>query len=516
MRTRTVLWWLVLTGTWINNIILSNINIAIIGMVQEQSTALLINETVSECSAEQSFALNQTVSVELNDSASAVEDGTNSSVTIQRDDAHPRFDWTEQQQGLVLGSIYWLWGLTVLPGSILGNKYGPKLVFGLPHFICSLSFFALPYITYLSFSGLIALRALQGLVIGFSLPPLHTITSKWIPPDERGWFISSYMGGALSILVGYPFFGWLLTVSSWEMIFYVSGAVGVVWSLAWELLMFDTPEQHPRISVEELNYIQRSLRGTVHHARLATPWLSILGSLQVWLNLLGNTMYFVILCLSMMYFPSYLKTVHGMDVQTAALLSGLPQGLRLLLSILSAIVSDRLIRTRKTSRTAVRKVSTAAFTLIAGLLLIALGFTGCNTDLVVVLIFLVVATIGFTNCGVLAAMVDITPNFSGILLGFATILAAVAAGILPVYVGWLTDGNQSLAQWRKVFISIAAIGIAVGVAYLCLAKVEVQSWNQPKPESEKKTAINGSQKNGAPLCPEDNFEVEMEERKPLR
>lgn len=37
--------------------------------------------------------------------------------------------------------------------------------------------------------------------------------------------------------------------------------MGVVWSIFWVFLVFDSPEKHPRIEEAELKYIQTSLAG---------------------------------------------------------------------------------------------------------------------------------------------------------------------------------------------------------------------------------------------------------------
>ena len=43
----------------------------------------------------------------------------------------------------------------------------------------------------------------------------------------------------------------------------VSGGLGVLWCVAWMLLVSDTPLQHKRISAVERDYIVESLKGQV-------------------------------------------------------------------------------------------------------------------------------------------------------------------------------------------------------------------------------------------------------------
>jgi MFS family permease len=75
-----------------------------------------------------------------------------------------RFDWDEKQQGLILGSFFWLFWTTQVPGGLLAQRYGTKLVFGLTNGIpCLLSFF-IPLFARMDYRALVFLRALQGFI----------------------------------------------------------------------------------------------------------------------------------------------------------------------------------------------------------------------------------------------------------------------------------------------------------------------------------------------------------------
>jgi len=39
----------------------------------------------------------------------------------------------------------------------------------------------------------------------------------------------------------------------------IAGVVGVIWSIMWFFLVYDSPSQHPRISAEEREYIEKTL-----------------------------------------------------------------------------------------------------------------------------------------------------------------------------------------------------------------------------------------------------------------
>ena len=55
------------------------------------------------------------------------------------------------------------------------------------------------------------------------------------------------------VLCDYGFAG------GWPSEFYVFGAAGCLWALAWFVLCHNTPSAHPRISLAELRYIEISM-----------------------------------------------------------------------------------------------------------------------------------------------------------------------------------------------------------------------------------------------------------------
>lgn len=58
--------------------------------------------------------------------------------------------------------------------------------------------------------------------------------------------------------------GYLIGAFGWESVFYVSGALGLLWMICWKILVFDTPAKHPTISNKEKSYIENYIGKTVH------------------------------------------------------------------------------------------------------------------------------------------------------------------------------------------------------------------------------------------------------------
>ena len=71
--------------------------------------------------------------------------------------------------------------------------------------------------------------------------------------------MGSYSGCQLGTVVGMYIAGLLAETFGWESIFYCFGALCLLWVLIWILLAYNTPSQHPKISVKEHAYITNAL-----------------------------------------------------------------------------------------------------------------------------------------------------------------------------------------------------------------------------------------------------------------
>lgn len=125
--------------------------------------------------------------------------------------------WDEHQQNLILGGFFWFGWSAQFFGGILAHKFGSKLTFGFSTFIaCALSA-AIPKLAYFDSTGVLTVRVLQGFIgVGWIFPKmslpgvenylmiifqclgipagLFEIIGQWSPPDERGKFMSVFLG----------------------------------------------------------------------------------------------------------------------------------------------------------------------------------------------------------------------------------------------------------------------------------------------------------------------------------
>ncbi len=134
-----------------------------------------------------------------------------------------------------------------------------------------------------SVAGFTLARIALGLGEGGNFPSCIKSVATWFPVRDRalatGVFNSgSNVGGLLAPLIA----AFVTARWGWQTAFYVTGLIGFFWIAFW-LVMYRAPEDHPKVSPEELAYIRSDAEVAVQPVR----WRSLLGYAGTWTYLVG-------------------------------------------------------------------------------------------------------------------------------------------------------------------------------------------------------------------------------------
>jgi len=84
-------------------------------------------------------------------------------VNSQGAGSNGEFNWNEAEQGVILGSFFWGYVLTQIPGGIVSQKYGGKWPLGLGLLVTAIFAILTPAAARLHKTCLIVVRVIQGL-----------------------------------------------------------------------------------------------------------------------------------------------------------------------------------------------------------------------------------------------------------------------------------------------------------------------------------------------------------------
>ena len=362
----------------------------------------------------------------------------------------------------------------------MAERIGGKILFGGGVLVTAGLTLLTPVAARWSVYMLIGLRVLEGIAQGIAFPSMHVLLSCWIPPMERtravtfvyaGTQIGTVIGMLLSgVLCDYGFAG------GWPSVFYVFGVAGCAWSFAWFLLCHNSPSTHPRISVAERQYIEKSMQSCETSVKPPTPWIKIATSRPFWACAIAHfannwCFYTMLTCL-----PKYMRDVMQFDMTQNGILSALPYIGTWFVMTGGGQLADFLRAPHRMQTTTVRKLFCAAGLLIPGTFLIAVGFLGCNRILVVSSIIVSISSVGLAPSGITVNHLDLAPNYAGTLMGLTNTIATVPGILGPQVVGALTYHQSTRGQWQKVFY-IAAVIYAFGTTiFVMFGSGKQQDW----------------------------------------
>jgi ACS family hexuronate transporter-like MFS transporter len=136
-------------------------------------------------------------------------------------------------------------------------------------------------------------RFLLGAGESTNWPGATKAVSEWFPRRESGWAVAlfdsgSSIGGAIApllVLWVYHVFG------SWRPAFIITGALGFIWLILFRRL-YRRPEEHPRLSAEEREYIMadRADKRAESETGKRLSYRTLLSLPQTWGIIIGKTL----------------------------------------------------------------------------------------------------------------------------------------------------------------------------------------------------------------------------------
>ncbi|XP_071038087.1 putative inorganic phosphate cotransporter isoform X2 [Parasteatoda tepidariorum] len=405
--------------------------------------------------------------------------------TTQEDEFLPdgEFEWNSNMQGQVVGAYFYGYLLSQIPGGMIAEKYGAKWVYGLGVLFCAIATLLTPTAARLDVWALIFARAVVGFSGGIAYPSMNVLVSRWAPKMERSRISTAmYTGGLIGTLITNVFTG-ILSESSflggWPSIFYICGTFGCCWFIFWAVLAYDTPDVHPRISKEELAYIQDNLDKS-RSDDVKTPWKSIWTSVPFWALIIAhfgqNWVFYNFLTMM----PTYLSNVLHFDLKDNGILSGLPFLMMSLFAFPASVVADFLRAGGYLQITTIRKLITGIGFFGPGLCAVAIGLIGCHPIIIIILFSLSYALNGLVYSGFMVNHVDMSPRFAGTLFGITNAIATLPGFMAPAFDGYILKSGQTLGNWEFVFLSSAAMHFVTGFIYMLFGSADLQPWNDPE------------------------------------
>jgi len=215
-------------------------------------------------------------------------------------------DWIGVKRGLAIAVLLW---------SVAAAAHGFCSL--LPHndtVSISLAWLSLGAFTVpLTVFGFMSARIALGLAEGGNFPGAIKTVAEWFPVKERALATGIFNAGTNVGAIICPFaVPRMYEAWGWPVTFYITGGLGIVWLLIWWSL-YENPEQHPRLSASERDYI-RGGKPVVEEKKGSVPWLSLFGYRAVWAYIAAGILAGPVWNIYMFFLPDFLQKNFNLDL----------------------------------------------------------------------------------------------------------------------------------------------------------------------------------------------------------
>jgi MFS transporter, ACS family, hexuronate transporter len=274
--------------------------------------------------------------------------------TLQHD-----FGWTDVQYGHLVSYFQIAYAAGMLLMGRLIDRFGTRAGYAL-----AMAFWSLASMAHAA-AGSFATFAAARFALGFGeagvFPASIKCVAEWFPKKERalatGIFNAGTNAGAIVTPLVVP---WIALHWGWRSAFLLTGVLGFVWLIFW-LLIYRKPEEHPRLSKAELDYIRSDPSEPIGKV----SWSALLPHRQTYTFVVGKFLTDPIWWFYLFWIPDFLQRKHGLALMNI----GVPIMVIYLISDVGSVAggwfSSRLIR-HGSSVNAARKIT---------MLICALGVT---------------------------------------------------------------------------------------------------------------------------------------------
>jgi MFS transporter, ACS family, D-galactonate transporter len=335
--------------------------------------------------------------------------------------------------GIVFSAFSWTYAAAQIPGGILLDRFGVRLVYFFSVTIWSAFTLLQGFTTNLW--TLIACRMGLGVAEAPAFPSNSRVLGTWFPQAERASATGVYsIGQYFGLAFLSPLLFWIAAAFGWRALLIIVGTAGILFGFVWYAFYRDPHES--RANQAERDYIAAG-GGVGSASGVRFEWRHIsflLRQRQILGASIGQFASNSTLVFFLTWFPTYLATERQMGWIKVGFFSILPFIAACVGVLTGGICSDLLLR-RTGSANIARKLPIITGLLLASTIVIANFVTG--DTLVIAIMSVAFFGQGMCNLG-WTLLTDVAPKeLMGLSAGVFNLCANLAGIVTPLVVGFV-------------------------------------------------------------------------------
>lgn len=373
------------------------------------------------------------------------------------------FTLSPSQLGLAFSTFFIGYAVFAFVGGQLADRFGPVRTYVWAatcwSVLCGLTGFVTGYVQ------LLIVRTL----FGFAEGPMNSTTnrtiSNWFPRRETARAVGfTFSGQTFGSAIAAPIVAFIAINTSWRVSFVILAVFGLIWVVAWRLLVTDLPQNNPRVSKDELLFLENSREPAAEPPGGVYPslvtYLKRASTLSLGLGMfaVNYTLYIFI-----SWLPTYLTDALHMPAAQMAIVASIPWMAGLVGYLGGGLTSD-FIYNRSADKLQARKITTIAPLAIAGVTLLLVTFTRTPPAAVALIsLAIMLLTASVQSCW--ATIRELVPPVRvGGVSGFIHLLSNISGIVGPTATGYAI---QYLGGFDSAFF-LAGGAAAAGVVAMMI------------------------------------------------
>ncbi|MGA9568815.1 MAG: MFS transporter [Candidatus Acidiferrales bacterium] len=206
----------------------------------------------------------------------------------------------------------------------------------------------------LTFTMLAISRFALGTGEGGGFPTSTRAVAEWFSVNERATAMGIINGGtAIGAVIAPPLIAIILLYSNWRWIFFITGALGLVWTAWWHKSYFP-PAEHPELTAEEREKIPSVPAPDASIRKIR--WLDLLRFKETWGVVTAKFLTDAAWYFYLFWLPKYLYDVRHFDIKAVGAVAWIPNAAAGIGCLVGGWFSSHLVRKNFTLNVA-RKIS---------------------------------------------------------------------------------------------------------------------------------------------------------------
>ena len=316
-----------------------------------------------------------------------------------------------------------------------------------------------------SFTMLAVSRLLLGIGEGGGFPAATKAVAEWFPVRERSTAMGIINAGtALGGILAPPGIAFILSYAGWPWVFYISGAIGLLWTAGWMWNYFP-PLAHPRLGAAERASLAEVL-AQPKEKPAAVPWARLLALPQVWGLVTAKFLTDAAWYFYLFWLPKYLYDARHFDTSQVGYFAWIPFAAAGIGCIAGGGYSSWLIG-RGHSLNAARKVALGAS---AAVMPFVVFITHSPVQLAIVIFSLAYFGQQSWSTLIMTLPADLFPQRAvGTVAGLVGFGGAIGGAIFGLLIGWMLSHGYG---YGPVFLISGSLHVAAfGVILLTVRAV---------------------------------------------